>query len=218
MPQNAKRIIDVEPQRPRGRPKIEDLKELEARIVRVALQCFIAHGYGATSMNEVAKAARVSKKTLYARFPTKADLFRGVVDEQIDRVGGGIRLSGPKPKTLETLLRTYAEHILQRSLSPEILALNRLIGFEAARFPELGEAARARRRIGVLQVSEHIRDYALKEGVPCKDPEGAAEIFHTLLTGWYSDASLASRPVTTAEVRAWTRQMLKLFLAARSSW
>src|SRR5580692_9580873 len=96
-----------ERRRPRGRPNAEQLLELQARLIRVARRAFIAHGYGATSMNQVARAARLSKTTLYTRFPSKAHLFRAIVDEQIRRVGG----VGQRPiyrssaDTLESKLR-----------------------------------------------------------------------------------------------------------------
>lgn len=218
MSENEKATVETEPRRPRGRPRSEDLEELEARLIRVARQCFIANGYGATSMTEVAKAARVSKKTLYARFPSKTELFRAILDTQIKDTGGGLRPSGPKPKTLEAMLRAYAEHTLKESLFSDILQLNRLMYSEAGRFPELGDAAWARGREGVRQVAEHIRDYAVAENIPCRDAEVAADMFISLLRGWYSNAMLRSQAVTVTEIRTWTRNMLELFLASRSSW
>ncbi|MGB8364559.1 MAG: TetR/AcrR family transcriptional regulator [Rhizomicrobium sp.] len=218
MPENAKAAVEIEPRRARGRPKAEDLGELEARLIRVARQRFVANGYGATSMNEVAKAARVSKGTLYSRFPSKADLFRAIIDEQIQHTGSGVRHLGPKPKTLEAMLRIFAERALQDSLCREVVQLNRLMYSEAERFPELGEAAWARSRIGVQQVSEFIREYAAKDGVRCRDPEAAAEMFTTLLRGFYGDVMLRGRAVIAAEIKAWTRKMLKVFLAGRRSW
>ena len=218
MPQSPSAAVEIESQRPRGRPRADDRAALESRLVRVACQCFTSKGYGATSMSEVARAARVSKKTLYSRFASKADLFRAILEAQIRRTGGVVRLQAPAAETLETMLRLYAEHTLQESLSPEILQLNRLIYSEAGRFPELGEAALARRAVGVTQVAELLCDFAIKDGVPCRDPDGAGEMFIALLTGWYSGMMLRSRPVTEAEITAWTRQMLDVFLASRGSW
>lgn len=214
----SKPLAEAPVRRARGRPRTEDLEALEVRLVQVARQCFIDKGYGATSMSEVARLARVSKTTLYSRFPSKADLFRGILDDQIRRSGGGFHLPGPRPKALETVLRGYAEHMLQESLHSDILHLNRLIVSEAERFPELGEAAHARGQIGIDQVAEYIRDYAETEHIPCREPSDAAEIFIALLRGWYSGAMLRSRAVSAAEIRAWIRRMLPIFLASRSAW
>jgi AcrR family transcriptional regulator len=218
MSENAKTAFELEPRRARGRPKADDLAELEARLIRVARHNFAAHGYGATSMNEVAKAARVSKGTLYARFPSKAALFRAIIDDEINNSSNGFPHESPVARSLESALRLYAERALAESVSGEILQLNRLIYSEAERFPELGQAAAERSRIGVQQVSQFIREYAIKDAIPCRDPEPPAELFTTLLRGFYSDAMRRGKPVSTSEIKSWLRRMLKIFLAGRAYW
>lgn len=218
MSESEKAAAEIAPPRPRGRPRAEEREARESELLGVARRCFIANGYGATSMAEVARVARVSKRTLYARFPSKADLFRAILDEQIQQTGGGVPLRGAKPKTLEATLRIYAERTLRESLASEILQLNRLIYSEAGRFPELGDAAWARRQVGVRQVAEHIREYAIQDGVPCRNPEAAAELFIDILSGRYGGMMLRSQRVSGAEIRAWTGEMLAVFLASRPNW
>jgi TetR/AcrR family transcriptional regulator, mexJK operon transcriptional repressor len=218
MSEKIKAAPAAEPRRVGGRPKAEDLAELEARILRAALDQFLANGYGAASMNEVARSARISKGTLWARFPSKADLFRAIIDDQIRLSDVRFRHPGPKPKTLEAMLRAFAERALQDSLSWEIIQLNRLIYAEAGRFPELGEAAANRARVGVRQVADFIREYAEKEQIPCADPDSAADMFTTLLRGFYGDVMLTGEVASAAEISAWTQKMLKVFLAGRKDW
>jgi TetR/AcrR family transcriptional repressor of mexJK operon len=213
-------VLAQERRRPRGRPNAMQLVELEARLIRVARQAFIAHGYGATSMNQVARAARLSKTTLYSRFPSKADLFRAIVDEQVRRVGGvGLRpIYRPSSNTLEAKLRDYIEHMTRISLRGEILHINRLIFSEATRFPELGEAASRRTWVGVHQVAALIEEYSIEDGIPCSDPVGAAEVYVMMHKGWYYNRTLTNRPVSNAEMTAAIEKILKHFLAGRSSW
>jgi TetR/AcrR family transcriptional regulator, mexJK operon transcriptional repressor len=219
-PPNDKVALPRERRRPRGRPNAEQLVELEKRLIRVARQAFIAHGYGATSMNQVARAARLSKTTLYTRFPSKADLFRAIVDEQARRVGGvGQRpIYRPSSMTLEAKLRDYIEHMTRISLRGEILQINRLIFSEATRFPELGEAASRRAWVGVRQVAALIEEYSVKDGIPCSDPAGAAEVYIMMHKGWYYSRMLTDRPVSNAEMTEAIEKILKHFLAGRSSW
>jgi TetR/AcrR family transcriptional regulator, mexJK operon transcriptional repressor len=209
-----------ERRRPRGRPNAKQLVELEARLIRVARQAFIAHGYGATSMNQVARAGRLSKTTLYTRFPSKADLFRAIVDEQVRRVGGVglLPIYRPSSDTLEAKLRDYIEHMTRISLRGEILQINRLIFSEASRFPELGEAASRRAWVGVRQIAALIEEYSIKDDVPCKDALGAAEIYLMMHKGWYYGRMLTDRPVSNAEMTAAVERILRHFLAGRSSW
>jgi AcrR family transcriptional regulator len=75
MPAKRETSDPVQPRRPRGRPKTDDLA-LKARPLLVGRQLFFRHGYGATTMSAVAQAARASKTTLYARFPSKAATSR----------------------------------------------------------------------------------------------------------------------------------------------
>jgi AcrR family transcriptional regulator len=220
MPETAKAAVEPErrePRRARGRPKAEDVAELEARLIRSARRCFIENGYGATSMNAVARAARVSKGTLYARFPCKADLFRAIIDEQIQKTAAA-RPAAPTPRSLAAALRAFAEHALEDSLSNEIVQLNRLIYSEAGRFPELGDAAWTRTRFGVQVVAGLIRDFAERDGVGCRDADVPAGIFTTLLRGFYGDVMLRSEPMTEAEIRDWTGRTVDAFLAGRSGW
>jgi AcrR family transcriptional regulator len=55
----------------------------EQRIVAAATELFLADGYVATTLEAVARHARVAARTVYVRFGTKADLFKRVVDVAI---------------------------------------------------------------------------------------------------------------------------------------
>jgi TetR/AcrR family transcriptional repressor of mexJK operon len=201
-----------------GRPSAASVADLDRTLIRVARQFFVAKGYGATSMSEIATAARASKGTLYARFPTKADVFRAILDEQIRRTSGWIQQVGPKPKTLQALLRVFAEQALSDSLSTETLQLNRLILSEAERFPELAEAAHARGRVGVKQVARHIEEYAKEDGIPCRDPVLVADVFIQMTRGWYSECMLRNDQVSPKEIKTWVTQMVNWFMGNRKTW
>ena len=208
----------LEPRRSPGRPNSTTVADIDRAVIRVARQFFEAKGYGATSMAEVARAARASKGTVYARFPTKAHLFKAIVDEQIRRTGGWVQQHGPKAKTLRGILRVYAERALEDSLSAETLRLNRLIYSEAERFPELGDAAFARGEVGLQQVSQYIQEYAEVDQVPCRHPQLAADMFLSVIRGWYAQMMLRSRPVERAEIKSYVQRVLKWYMATRSTW
>jgi AcrR family transcriptional regulator len=52
----------------------------QREIVRAANDLFVERGYGTTTMADVAAAAGVSVPTVYAGFPTKADLLRRAIE------------------------------------------------------------------------------------------------------------------------------------------
>lgn len=60
-----------------GRPK--DLKKRQC-ILDAAKQLFLEHGYHASSMNQIAALAGVSKITVYSHFSDKASLFTDAIE------------------------------------------------------------------------------------------------------------------------------------------
>jgi AcrR family transcriptional regulator len=55
----------------------------EQRILAAATELFLADGYVATTLEAVARRARVAPRTVYVRFGSKAALFKRVVDVAI---------------------------------------------------------------------------------------------------------------------------------------
>src|SRR5258706_12478852 len=56
------------------------------RIVTAAREHFFAHGLRSVTMDDLAAELGMSKKTLYAEFPSKTDLLRAVVLDKINNV------------------------------------------------------------------------------------------------------------------------------------
>src|ERR1051326_132981 len=118
---------------PGGRPSREQAARLGERVLDPATLRFLSLGYGATSIEAVARRARVSKRTFYYRFRDKPALFVAVVHRIIDR----LRPPADFPLLegeLEEILRRLAGLILRAALSPQAVALNRMIVAESGRF------------------------------------------------------------------------------------
>ena len=69
-----------------GRPSRVEAEQLGERILDAATALFFTAGYGATTIEAVAKRARISKRTFYHRFDDKSALFSAVVHRTIDRL------------------------------------------------------------------------------------------------------------------------------------
>src|SRR5262245_66646281 len=67
-----------------GRPPRERAGEVEARILDAARRVFLERGLAGASMEEIAALARSGKPTIYARFPSKEDLFAAVITRDAD--------------------------------------------------------------------------------------------------------------------------------------
>ncbi|WP_368744695.1 TetR/AcrR family transcriptional regulator [Desertibaculum subflavum] len=103
----------------------------------MAIKLFVAKGYSGTRLDEVARAARVSKGLPYLYFESKEDLFKAVVREALlpPLIAGEARLQvhqGPVAELLRGLVRDYADYV--RHVSGGIA---KLVIAEANNFPEI---------------------------------------------------------------------------------
>jgi TetR/AcrR family transcriptional repressor of mexJK operon len=211
--------LPVQLPRPRGRPRAEDLNALEVRLLSTARKAFVMNGYGAASMNAIAKFASVSKNTLYARFPSKAALFRAIVEREI--AGAQAEMAPAISVTAQPLykrLRHYLNVALRRSVDREVLEITRLIISESPQFPELAEAASARFQLGVRHLAQLIEANAQQDGVRCRNPAAAAEMLLSQAYGWYMFVMITNRDVTDRERTSWVASAVDIFMAGRSAW
>ena len=68
-------------------------------IVEGARAIFLAQGFDAASMNDIARAAGVSKGTLYVYFNNKEQLLKAIVEQECDRTRKASSISIPTTMT-----------------------------------------------------------------------------------------------------------------------
>src|SRR5258708_34464897 len=90
-----------------------------AIILRAARGAFLANGFGAVSMDAIAREAGVSKATIYAHFGSKEELFGAVVADVAEQRFGGFSARELDPLDIEASLGTIARRFLDLGLSPE---------------------------------------------------------------------------------------------------
>ncbi len=109
-------------------------------IVKAARKTFLARGFDAASMDQIALTAAVSKRTVYNRFRSKEELFGAAIEETCKRIlpvnVDEIESSLPPEALIRQLSRQFLEGILQ----PEALSLRRIAAFEAERTPSIGKS------------------------------------------------------------------------------
>ena len=116
----------------RGRPTAAERALRRERILDAAVTLFAARGFGATSLDEVAAAAGVTKRTLYVDVGDKAALFAAAVEREHDRIRAVATDAGS--------LADVATELVFVLLSDPAVALHRSVIAEAPRFPELAHA------------------------------------------------------------------------------
>ncbi|MEP9354726.1 TetR/AcrR family transcriptional regulator [Xanthobacter sp. KR7-65] len=115
-------------------------RDTAERIRSAARKLFLEKGYGATSMDAVAAAAPVSKRTLYQHFPGKAELFGAVIDEAWSHFTRAPLLSSEAPGDPRAVLHSYVQRLTDHWDRPDVIPLLRLVIAEAPRFPEMSQA------------------------------------------------------------------------------
>lgn len=113
--------------------------EKPAAIVAAAKRLFLGQGYGATSMDAVARDAPVSKRTLYNHFPSKEALFTAVVKDayaSLAEVFG----EGPRHADPAQALRAYVARLEEHWRHPDVQPLLRLIIAEGPTTPGLSQS------------------------------------------------------------------------------
>ena len=205
---------------PGGRPSREQAAKLGERILDTATQLFLAHGYGPTSIEAVARRARISKRTFYHRFPDKPALFVAVVHRIIDRLRTPADvdlLVGDLRQVLEML----AGFILRAALMPEAVALYRMLVAESGRFPKLAAVVTEQ---GVTEEAirfiSGILDREIRAGkLALDDTTFAAQQFLYMIIALPQRRAMGfGAPMTSAETDAWARDVVNLFLNGCRGW
>ncbi|WP_158817852.1 TetR/AcrR family transcriptional regulator [Methylocapsa sp. S129] len=129
--------IEATGKRPRGRPPTRSDDETRHLIAEAAQREFMAHGYAGACMDDVAKGAGVSKKTLYRLIPAKAELFKISVTDRIARFMLAVDEETTGSHDVATALERLLIEFGNLTLSAETIAIQKLVAAESDRFPEL---------------------------------------------------------------------------------
>jgi AcrR family transcriptional regulator len=152
----------------------EQAEETKRRIIDAAHELFVTHGYGQTTIAEVARSAGVAVETVYAAYRNKATLLRQVWYSAMRGDDEDVRLlDRPEIRAvlaetdLATRMRRHAVvmtsvfrrftplfRALQGAASSEPAAATILAEFDERRLDAAGHYARAAAATGKLAISE----------------------------------------------------------------
>jgi AcrR family transcriptional regulator len=116
--------------------------ERRDQLLAVALEVFASQGFHATSMNEIAAAAGVTKPVLYQHFPSKRDLYlellRDVGERLMAAIGKATAEAGSPHKQVERGFQAYFRFVAEERTSFVLL-----FGSGARRDEEFAAAVRS---------------------------------------------------------------------------
>ncbi|WP_438028134.1 TetR/AcrR family transcriptional regulator [Sorangium sp. So ce233] len=117
-----------------------------AQIRAAARRLFLDRGLGATSTDAVAAEAGVSKRTLYAYYPSKELLLQSVIEELLAGPGQrGLAVVAPLPEdapAFRDALAGFLRAVLATLMQPDYIGLVRVVVAEIPRMPGLGAMLR----------------------------------------------------------------------------
>ena len=157
------------------------------QIMEGARQVFLSSGFDGASMNDVARAAGVSKGTLYAYFNSKEELFEAIIRGEKSQSAERMCAFLPDYSDPRAMLTDFGVRLLTRMAEPSTLALSRVVIAAAEKFPNIGRTFfEAGPLYGNQRLAGRLRELEQAGLVSVPDPERAAWHFLDLcLSGGY---------------------------------
>ncbi len=164
-----------------GRPSDQAKREA---IVEAATRRFFANGFAATSIEQVAADALVSKVTIYNHFGDKRALFAASVERECAKMGGYFNIDEMSEGSIRERLMVIGQAMFEFLSRPELIQFDRRIAAETEHDPAIGLAFLEAGPWRMKAAFSEFLAYASAEGeLLIPDPQLAAEQFVSMAKG-----------------------------------
>jgi AcrR family transcriptional regulator len=119
--------------------RAERAAERRQAIVEAALEEFVARGFTATRLDDIAKRAGVAKGTIYLHFKDKESMFEELIRTAIVPLVGRITAPPPPGASIRDAVEQMALTFIQEIVTTPRADIVRLIIAEGARFPAIAD-------------------------------------------------------------------------------
>lgn len=197
-----------------GRPTREESKLRHEELLECALDTFLEHGFEQTTMVEIATAVGMSKRTLYAYYTDKSDLFIAAVGRATDRYTVPIEtFKAAETDSLEDTLTAIARIRIANVATPTGVKLQRILITQSYRFPQLFQSAFEE---GAGPAMDFLADlfarYQAKGEIVVSDSKRAALAFLSLVVGGPARLITSGGHMSDEEIDARVKFTVELFL------
>jgi AcrR family transcriptional regulator len=111
---------------------VRSARPQRARILQAAFASFMRRGFAATSTLDIATAANVSKRELYAEFGSKEALLGACIRARAERMRAPVRLAAVHDRaSLHAILVALGTAVLREASDPAVIGVFRLAIAEA---------------------------------------------------------------------------------------
>lgn len=151
------------------------------QVLKGAREVFLADGFEGASVDDIARAAGVSKATLYSYFPDKRVLFKEIARCECERMAERITETIDESRPPREVLTVVARHAVTFMLSRFALRIFRICVAEQERFPDLARAFYANGpEMGRRRLSEYLSCAVARGELAIEDVGMAADQFSEL--------------------------------------
>ncbi len=197
-----------------GRPTREQAEARHAQLLDSALDHFLEKGFERATIEAIADSVNMTKRTVYARYPDKAALFRAAVRMAIER------LCVPKEQIraavvgdIEQTLTNIAWLRVSRVMTPNGLKLQRIINTESHRFPDIFMTYYD---VAAYPVIDFLAKFLTKETragrLSIAEPEMAAGVFMSMVVSGPVRIIVSGNYMTPEEIARRIGFAIRLFL------
>ena len=149
-----------------------------------ARRCFMAQGFDGTSMNDIVKAAGVSKGTVYAYFPSKEKLFVALIYQDRRRQAEQSTVILDDGRPVGEILYDFGLSMVKLMSSEESIAQVRTVVAVADKFPEIGRSFyEAGPAFAIAKIAAYLSRRMAAGDLREADPELAAFQFIDVISG-----------------------------------
>src|SRR5215813_12459311 len=176
-------------------------------VFEAAERVFAERGFEAAKLQEISRLAGLSMGTIYAIFPSKADLYRAILEERgqelLTLARAVVTTDRPAREALDALIELYIGYFASH---PGFLRMHLRAGSSWALTPS-GTAAQVKHWEDVHALQADIFRRGIAEGVFVdEDPGYLARLFsaldQVLLADWVATGMKADRQELVARLRA----------------
>jgi AcrR family transcriptional regulator len=114
-------------------------EQRRATILAAALEEFVARGFAAARLDDVARRARIAKGTIYLYFRDKESLFQELVRTMLSPLVGTIEAAPLRDVPIRSVAEMIVEVFIKEIYGTRRKDVIRLIISEGPRFPKLAE-------------------------------------------------------------------------------
>lgn len=185
------------------------------QIVAGARAAFVELGFEGTTVDEIARRAKVSKPTLYVHLGDKSAIFAEVLRREFEAQARGIFPEAPAQAPVEETLRAIAEHYIGFLISKPAQDIFRVAVAESQRFPDIGRAFYdSGPGLGAARLATYLRACVARGELVIDDLNLAAHQFIELCRAdLFYRRLLRAEAIKPAAIRKVAASSVRLFLA-----